>query len=304
MSSDLGHRARNKAQNVCMLVTKWIFVIAACILSLFVLLVLVAYIRQRKLYYQPKTPRRGPTPANIGLRHWNVKIEERIDTWWIPASPGMSTVMICHGNAGNISHRLPLISVIRQTGMGVVIFDYTGYGNTAGKPSERAIREDALAVWDWMCRRFPPKDIIVLGRSLGGGVACELVHSLILRSASLRKRPASEGIDLPKALVLDSTFTSMPQACTHNLPKALRFMGKLVKDKYDTVHKIKLAASRVPTVLLHTLKDRTVPLWQARKNAEVGKCSLVILPRGGHNDGYMRSSSTYQRVLLALQAMA
>lgn len=296
---------RRSAPRTATLVARVFAAIAVSVLCLFVVSILFLYARQRKMYYQPKSPRRGPTPANIGLRHWNLKIDERIDTWWIPAAPGKATVLLCHGNAGNMSHRLPLISVIRQTGLGVVIFDYSGYGNTAGTPCEKTLREDATAVWVWMKGRIPPHNIVVLGRSLGGGVACDLVYMLVRTVLASCTRPSKHRLraELPRALVMDSTFTSMPEACTHNLPRCARFLARMVKDKYDTLDKLPLISAYVPTVVAHTLADKTVPFEQARRNAQAAQCPLVVLPRGGHNDGYMRSSSVYQRLLIAVSQL-
>lgn len=311
-----GPRARRSLSRRVATVCKVAAVILSAALVLFGIMILILYARQRKMYYQPKSPRRGPTPANIGLRHWNLKIDERIDTWWVPAAPGKPTVMLCHGNAGNISHRLPLISVIRQTGLGVVIFDYSGYGNTAGKPTERALQEDARAVWHWMRNRIAARDIIVLGRSLGGGVACDLVHHVVTIALKRVAATSYHGIadmrylpvhvksrlrlHVPRALIMDSTFTSMPEAVRHTLPRCLAFLSHLVKDQYASREKISTVAAFVPTVVVHTLGDKTVPFWHAKTNASLAKCPLVVLPRGGHNDGYMRSSAVYQRLLMAI----
>jgi len=318
-STPQGPRCRSSRS----LALSWIGRILLVLLALCALVLFVLYRIQRRLYYSPKAPRRGPTPANVGLRHWNVRIDNRIDAWWVPAAPGHATALICHGNAGNMSHRLPLLATIRKTGMGALIFDYSGYGNTPGKPSEAALRTDALAVWKWLKKRVGARNVVFIGRSLGGGVACDLAHQCLLRVSGLGahkdarqngspptvtfSRGSHAVCELPRALILDSTFTSMPDACVDNLPRAMRPAGPLfrclVQDRYSTVAKLEQVAAAVPTVILHTVKDRVVPFAHAARNAEVAGCPLVVLPRGGHNDGYMRSSGTYQSVLTAMSAV-
>lgn len=289
---------------------------ALCVAAL-VFVALVVFARQRTFYYQPKRPRRGPTPCSLGVRHWNVLVDNRVDSWWIPASPGRHTVLVCHGNAGNISHRLPLIAILKRAGFGVLIFDYSGYGNTEGQPTEHNLRKDTATVYKWLCKRVGGDRIIVLGQSLGGGVACDLVYQILRSRDSTARGVASsqsheadvrailKQCSLPSGLILDSTFTSMPDACAHNMKNTLSFMSSwlkmLVKDKYDTVKKIAQVSKSVQTVVMHTRSDRVVPFKHALLNSHSGRCRLVVMPRGGHNDGYLRNAELYIRTLQTVE---
>lgn len=280
------------------------------VLIAFACVILFICARQRRMYYQPKRKRSGPTPSNIGIRHWNVLIDGRIDSWWIPASPGMATVLVCHGNAGNISHRLPLIAILKRAGFGLLVFDYSGYGNTPGRPTESNLRFDAAVVYKWLCKRVGGDKIIVLGQSLGGGVACDLVHEIIhARDSSADQKDTHQSKQvyhtlkscaLPRGMVLDSTFTSMPDACEHQIRlrvPLMSWMKWLVVDKYDTINKIQQVSKRVVTVIMHTPADRIIPFDHAIRNARAASCPLVAMPRGGHNDGYMRNTKLYTETL-------
>src|SRR5262245_43712722 len=118
--------------------------------------------------------------------------------WFYPAftnSPRTNLVfLVCHGNAGNISHRLELCQALLSTGANVLLFDYRGYGRSEGSPSEQGTYLDAEAAYDWLqAKGFLNEGIIAFGESLGGGVVSDL---------ALRKGTAG--------IILQSTFTSIP----------------------------------------------------------------------------------------------
>ncbi|HVV71680.1 MAG TPA: alpha/beta hydrolase, partial [Verrucomicrobiae bacterium] len=102
------------------------------------------------------------------------------------------TALVCHGNAGNISHRLDLCRVLLDEGLNVFLFDYRGYGLSEGRPSEDGTYRDAKAAFQWLNRKGLHQ-IIAYGESLGGGVASQLC---------LEQKTAG--------LILQSTFTSIP----------------------------------------------------------------------------------------------
>ena len=120
------------------------------------------------------------------------------------------TLLFCHGNAGNITHRLENLAYLVQLGLQVFIFDYRGYGKSEGRPSEDGLYRDALAAYDYMVSRDDVKNqsLIIFGRSLGGAVAVELAT----------QRPCHK-------LILESTFTSaqdMARELFGNLPLGYR----------------------------------------------------------------------------------
>ena len=96
--------------------------------------------------------------------------------WFIDAGPTNPVWLWCHGNAGNVSHRLENIRQLYQRGISVFIFDYRGYGQSTGEPSEAGLYQDALASYDYLIhqRQVSPERLIIFGRSLGSGVAAEI----------------------------------------------------------------------------------------------------------------------------------
>jgi hypothetical protein len=120
---------------------------------------------------------------------------EQLSGWFIPAREPRATLLYLHGNGGNIGHRLDPIAVFNRLGLGVLIIDYRGYGDSTGRPGEEGTYEDALAAWRHLTetRGIPPQRIVLFGESLGGAVAAWL---------AARERPAG--------LVLYASFTSVP----------------------------------------------------------------------------------------------
>ena len=137
-------------------------------------------------------------PAAIGLAHEEVNFVAgdgvSLHGWFVPGRSDV-TLLWCHGNGGNISHRLEnLLLVHNELGLNVFLFDYRGYGRSDGKPSEQGTYLDAEAALSFLDSRkdILPDRIIYFGSSLGGGVAVELA---MLRS--------------PYGLILESTFPSI-----------------------------------------------------------------------------------------------
>jgi pimeloyl-ACP methyl ester carboxylesterase len=146
----------------------------------------------------------------------------RIHAWWLPCRRSSGALLFCHGNAGNLSHRLQAVLALRKAlSESVLIFDYPGYGQSDGKPSETGCYVAADAAYDWLTQQqgIAPEAVILFGESLGGGVATDL--------AAWRPH---------RALVLVKTFTSIPDvARQHTLTWA---SSSLVHNQFDNLEKI------------------------------------------------------------------
>ncbi|MFA7484769.1 MAG: alpha/beta hydrolase, partial [Phycisphaerae bacterium] len=108
---------------------------------------LTLYLMQPKLTYRPI--RDVPyTPEEIGLEFEDLTLKTEdgiaISAWYIPAPESKYTILLCHGNGGNIMHRLDNINIFYNLGVNCLIFDYRGYGNSQGKPTEQGTYKDAM----------------------------------------------------------------------------------------------------------------------------------------------------------------
>jgi hypothetical protein len=150
------------------------FLLAAALL--YAVLVGCAFLLQTRLVYFPTIPGREltATPADIGLAYEEVRFTAEdgvaLHGWYVPGRSDAGAVLFCHGNAGNISHRLEWLSMLHGLGLGVLLFDYRGYGRSGGSPDEPGTYRDARAAWDYLVdeRRIEPGRIVLFGESLGG----------------------------------------------------------------------------------------------------------------------------------------
>ena len=184
-------------------------------------------------------------------------------------------MLFFHGNAGNISHRLETIKIYNQLGFNFLIFDYRGFGISTGKPSEKGTYLDADTVWQYLIdeKELRAKDIIIAGRSLGGGVATELAKKV-----------------QPAMLILESTFTSMTEVSSEHYP----FMptGLIVKHKYETNQKLKQI--HCPILLVHSTNDEVIPFEHSQRNfAAANEPKQFITLRGGHGNGFLLTKKDY-----------
>ena len=238
---------------------------------------------QDRLFFRPSVETAG-IPGSVGLTHKNVWLTTREGTrihgWFVPRAGARRTLLFLHGNAGNVSHRLASLRIFHDLGLNVLIIDYSGYGRSAGSPSEAATRADARAAWDWLTRNrgVAAEDVIVFGRSLGGSVAAGLAGEL-----------EAEGIR-PGGLILESTFTSAAEMGARLYPWLP--VRRLIRYRYDSV--AALTDVRVPALFAHSPEDGTVPigLGRALYDGYAGPKQFFNL-RGGHNRGYLEMGDAY-----------
>jgi fermentation-respiration switch protein FrsA (DUF1100 family) len=236
-------------------------------------LVLV-YLFQSQLVYFPGIGRDVTvTPQSYGLAFEAVTLAtedgERLAAWWVPASRPRGTVLIFHGNAGNISHRLDYLAMFHKLDHNTFIVDYRGFGRSTGSPSEQGTYRDAEAAWRWLTgeRRLGPGDIVVLGESLGGAVAAWLAARV-----------------QPRALILASTFTSVPDLGAQVYPfLPVRLLSRF---SYDTMGAVR--ALKVPVLIAHSREDEIVPYAHGRALFEKAAEPKQFLDlKGGHNEGFL-----------------
>ncbi|KDR70161.1 hypothetical protein GALMADRAFT_76280 [Galerina marginata CBS 339.88] len=166
------------------------------------------------------------------------------------------TIIMFHGNGGNMGHRIPLAGIFyRKMRCNVLMMCYRGYGHSEGSPSEKGLKIDAQTGLDYLTSHptFKNTPIILYGQSIGGAVAIDL---------------ASRNPTKIEALVLENTFTSLPSLVPHALP-VLGPFSFLCHQKWDSASKIPLIPATTPILMLSGARDEIVPrehmraLWEA-----------------------------------------
>lgn len=304
---------------------KWGLVgLAALAAALWLGLAVGLALLQSRLVFQPGGREVRGAPTDVGLAYERLQLAPapgvRIEAWFVPAEPdfvpgpgrsaacagpgGRGSVLFCHGNAGNLGHRLDTVRILHLLGMNVLLFDYQGYGRSQGTPSEAGTLADARACWDWLLRERgeSPGRVVLMGRSLGGAVAAQLAAELAARGRGRenpggRAEPTAAPRELPAGLVLESTFSSIPDMGAQRFPwLPVRLLARI---RYDTRSRLPLLArAGLPILFLHSPEDDLVPYDQGRAlyEAYTGPKAFCEL-HGGHNEGFLLSGTVYDAAL-------
>ncbi|MCC6698661.1 MAG: alpha/beta hydrolase [Candidatus Hydrogenedentes bacterium] len=184
--------------------------------------------------------------------------------WYMPVPNARGVVLFCHGNGGNMTIHYPATKVQQTMGFSTMMFDYGGFGLSTGQPTEARVYADARAAWRWLTvtKSIPAKDIIIWGASFGGGVACQLATEVS-----------------PGALVLESTYLSVPEAASDHTPGVP--WNLLVRCKL--ANKDKIGKVKCPVMIIHSTEDTLFPIRHGRGLYErANKPKILIEIRGDH----------------------
>jgi hypothetical protein len=201
--------------------------------------------------------------------------EETTHGWYLPVDNARGTLLFCHANAGTVADRFKSYVVFRELRLNVFIFDYGGYGNSTGSPSEERCYADARAAWHYLTeeRGEQPNRIIIFGRSLGGGVAADLAAGT-----------------KPAAVILESTYVSIVQMGREIFPVAP--VNWFIRYRFETDKKI--TQIRAPILIIHSPEDEVIPYHHGRRLFELApepKSFLEI--HGAHYTGWFDSGMLY-----------
>jgi pimeloyl-ACP methyl ester carboxylesterase len=212
---------------------------------------------QRSLIYFPQPGRQGPPAALMRLQSDGADLA-------ITVRPLEVTKALVYfgGNGEDVSHSLPQLTQAFPD-RAIYLMHYRGYGGSTGTPAEAALHQDALALFDKVHAAHP--DILVMGRSLGSGVAVRLAS----------RRPASR-------LVLVTPYDSIEGIAARRYP--IFPVRWLLQDKFDSGQHVPRLS--MPTFILLAERDEVIP----RASSELlhgrfakGAAHLKVIPGTGHN---------------------
>jgi fermentation-respiration switch protein FrsA (DUF1100 family) len=225
-----------------------------------------------RFLYFPKRPV-SQTPESVGLAYEDLRFPSADGTelhgWWVPGRRPGPAVAFFHGNAGNIADRLALLRYLHdRLGLGVLLFDYRGYGESAGTPSEEGLYADARGVRELIgARGWDGDGLILYGRSLGAAVALQ---------SAVESRPLG--------LVLEAPFTNLKETARYNDPVLSHAVGPWIGDQYDNLSKIRTVKCRI--LFLHGDRDAICPIAMSWRlfDAATGPKWFHTVAGAGHND--------------------
>jgi uncharacterized protein len=242
---------------------------------------LLVFLLQRQIIYPGRSIQVNGQPPSGIVPITVIAGTERSEAWFMPPlrrKPGerRPLVIFFHGNGEVIDYLPEQAEGFRESGMGVLLVEYPGYGRSSGKPTESSITDTAVAAYDAVLQReeVDPERIVLFGRSLGGGAACALAS----------RRPSA-------ALILQSTFTS-----TRPFARSFLIPGVLVRDVFD--NGAVLAAYRQPILLFHGSFDTVIPPENSRELKRLAPHARLVEFPCDHND-FPPDWSEFYRIIAA-----
>ncbi|MFL5246094.1 MAG: alpha/beta hydrolase [Gemmataceae bacterium] len=251
--------------------------VSVCLVVGYVGAIVVLLALQDRLLYHPLSAsnRWIDPPAKCEVEEVYLRSADgmRIHGRWWPCNGTKQAILFCHSRSGNLSLALLAEAVAqwhRELGSSLFIFDYPGYGRSEGTPTEEGCYAAAAAAYSWLTetQRIRPRDLLIVGRSLGSAVAIDLAG----------RRPH-------RALVLISPFTSLPDVAQSHYP----FLPArwLIKNRFDSFMKIRQCHR--PIIIVHGTRDRTVPFAQGKRLFEgASEPKVFVAVEGaGHDDSVL-----------------
>ncbi|MCX6143385.1 MAG: alpha/beta hydrolase [Ignavibacteriales bacterium] len=254
--------------------------IIAAVSALIIWTIVLMIFEEKFIYFPQKYPKGAYDQARSipNLRDCWIKTKDSvtIHAWFAPAESARATLVVSHGNAGNISHRYLLLRSLQRHGFNVLMYDYRGYGRSEGTPTEDGIYKDGLAAYDYAVSlpEVKPERVFLWGTSLGGAVAIDVAtHRQVA------------------GLILESTFTSAKDVARIVYP--FLPVQLFMHTKLNSLEKIRTLS--IPILLIHGAHDSIIPIGLGRKlfNAANEPKDFYEIPNADHNDTFFMGGDDY-----------
>lgn len=217
--------------------------IAASIIAAYLAVLVFLYAMQARFIYP--APQDVP-PLTPGYAQVILETEDglALRAFYSEAEPGLPTAVYFHGNGGTLAGASISNAALARGGIGVLLVEYRGYGGNPGEPSEGGFYRDADAALRWLeDSAIAPAETIVVGNSIGGGVATYAAVKMAEQGAP------------PKGLILIAPFTSLPDAASEQvwwMP-----VRALIEGKYPNRERLRQLA-QIPTLIQHGTNDNVI----------------------------------------------
>jgi fermentation-respiration switch protein FrsA (DUF1100 family) len=224
--------------------------IARPVLLAYLIVMLGMMLLEPSLVYPIPSPNAGDwRPTHLGFEDvWFQSGDgTKLNGWYFPKENSKRAILYCHGNGEHLGLTGELGAQLRETlDASVLVFDYRGYGRSEGKPTEAGCIADGRAAQRWLAKRLSlePSNIVLMGRSLGGGIAVALATA-----------------DGAAALIVENTFPSLPAVAGYQYPWLP--VAWLMDNQYNSLDQI--ARYRGPLLQSHGTDDSLIPIDLARK---------------------------------------
>ncbi len=227
---------------------KYLYLILSSITVAYAIVIIFIYFYQRNLLYHPSENNYQNDEIKFEYEEVNIEVEGEIElkSWLIKKDfTKLKTLLIFHGNAGDLSNRIYKLNELNKLDINILLISWRGFNGNKGSPTEKNLYKDAYAAIKWLNKKkINNNQIILYGESLGTGVAIEMAKNRNFNS-----------------VILESPFTSIENSAKIYYPYLP--VKLLLKDKYDSISKIKMVNS--PVLIMHGKKDDVVPFSMGQK---------------------------------------
>ena len=227
---------------------KYFYLLITSILFIYLILLTLIYLNQRKLLYLPGENNYLDDPIKFNYEEHFIKVDDGIEikSWFIKKDiKKYKTLLFFHGNAGNLFNRSYKLNELSKLNLNILIISWRGFSGNSGEPSERNLYEDSKKAVDWLNEKgIQSKDIVLYGESLGTGVAVELGQT-----------------NKYAGIILEAPYTSIESAAKIYYPYLP--IKLLLKDKFYSDKKI--SSISIPVLVMHGKKDEIIPFYMGQK---------------------------------------
>ena len=232
----------------------------------------------RLLYHPPDLDRRAlhQEAVAFGATELTVTTEDGLPLYAWRYGHGERLILIFSGNGATVGGWTPRYTRFADAGFAILHVNYRGYPGSTGTPTQDGMAKDARAAWAEALKTHAPSDILVYGKSMGGGVAIQLVADL--------EQP-------PGALILESTFTSAADVGKDSYPWLP--VRLLMRNPYPSLSRA--GELDLPVLLLHGTQDRIIASAHSeRLHAAIEGSVLVLLDGLTHNDDLLAAPDAWR----------
>jgi len=200
-----------------------------------------------KILFQPPRPASYTTTPHFFWLY--TKLQFKIPGFYIAHNPDPNaiTLLFSHGNAEDLGMIYDWFrEVARVLNVNVMSYDYTGYGLSDGEPQEDRVYADIEAAFDYLTEvvNLRPSQIVLYGRSLGGGPSTYMAQKMSLKGTPVR------------GVVLQSPFLSAYRVAFH-------FRYSMPGDKFCNIDRMNDITC--PVLIVHGTNDEVVPFWNGQE---------------------------------------
>jgi uncharacterized protein len=246
--------------------------------GIYLLVTLLMVLFQRELQYFPSHAATTPEAAGLaGTRVIPLRAADAVESqlWYAPAAPGKPTVLYFQGNAGDIADRAPRLAYYQAQGLGVAFLSYRGYGSSRARISEAGLIADATAAYVWLIAQgVPAKAVVLVGESLGSGIAVQLAA----------RNPVG-------ALALEAPYTSAADVAAQIYPWLP--VRLLMRDQFRSINHI--AAVTAPLLIQHGTADAVIPFAFGAALFAAANQPKTFIPLKGLDHQALFSPETWRR---------